>query len=98
MSKVKEITLTNEPLPINYEAQKWLNWYISDSQILQNLCFQIFRGGQMGTDQLFIDLLAAANSAITELSEDITKLKEFLDSYVPANNNWLKNKLIYNNY
>lgn len=29
--------------------------------------------------------LTTANSAITELSEDITKLKEFLDSYVPAN-------------
>ena len=85
MSKIKEIKLTNEVLPINYEAQKWLNWFVSDSQILQNLCFQIFRGGLVGTDQSFIDLLAAANSAITELEEDITKLKEFLDSYVPAN-------------
>jgi hypothetical protein len=87
MSKTKKIILTSDALPINYEGQKWLNWFVSDSQILQNLCSQVFRGGLTGTDQSFIDLLTAANSAVTELTEDITKLKEFLDSYVPTNNN-----------
>jgi len=86
MSKIKKITLNNESLPINYEAQKWLNWYSSDSQTLQNLCFQIFRGGQIGTDISFIELLTAANSAVTELSEDLTKIKEYLTSYIPPNN------------
>jgi hypothetical protein len=87
MSETKKIMLTNDVLPINYEGQKWLNWFVSDSQILQNLCYQIFRGSLIETDQSFVNLLSAANSAITELTEDITKLKEFLDSYVPTNNN-----------
>ena len=86
-NKIKQITLSDIPLPINYEAQKWLNWFISDSQILQNLGSQVFRGGQIGTDQSFIELLNAANDAITEVTDDIIKLKEFLDSYkFPENN------------
>jgi len=80
MSETKKI-ITSDTLPINYEGQKWLNWFISDSQILQNFCHQIFRGGQSSIDQNFFDLLAAANNSISEIEDDIVKIKEFLAIY-----------------
>lgn len=88
MSKFKEILLKQSVLPINYEAQKWLNWFGSDCQTLQNLCSQIFRGSQLKEDVSFQELLSASSSSIDEVLEDITKLKEFLDTYKEILNNY----------
>lgn len=86
MSKNKENNmLNNEPLPINYDAQKWLSWFSIDCQNMQNLCSQVFRGNQMPTDQTFIDLLTAANNAVSEVENDIIKIKEFLSPYIKPN-------------
>ena len=77
----------NDPTPINYPAIEYLSWFNSDSNNVQTLCNNIFKGGFNTTDPNFHLLLAAANKSIQETEDDIAKIKEFLANYIPPNNN-----------
>lgn len=77
----------NDVTTINYPAIEYISWFTSDSQNTQILCSNIFRGGFNTTDPNFQLLLDAANKSILEIEDDITKIKEFLASYIPPNNN-----------
>ena len=73
----------NDATPINYPAIEYLSWFNSDTNNVQTLCNNIFRGGFNTIDLNFHLLLAAANKSIEETEDDIAKIKEFLASYVP---------------
>ena len=73
----------NDVTPINYPAIEYLSWFNSDSNNVQILCNNLFKGGFNTTDPNFHLLLAAANKSIQETEDDIAKIKEFLASYVP---------------
>ena len=77
----------NDTTPINYPAIEYLSWFNSDSNNVQTLCNNIFKGGFNTTDPNFHLLLAAANKSIQETEDDIAKIKEFLANYIPPNNN-----------
>lgn len=73
-------------LPMNYQALEYLTWFMTDAQNVQNWAGSIFRGGFNSDDPRLIELLNAANKAITETEDDIAKIKGFLAQIVPPNN------------
>lgn len=80
---------TPEPLikPMNPEAVNWLNWFITDANSLQNWAAQIFGSDVDLNNPKVIQLKNAAEIALSEIDSDIKKIKEFLASYIPSNNN-----------
>lgn len=86
MSKIKESNI----FPVNYSALEYMSWFLADSQNIQNIqnmSCTIFRGGYTYDDPDFQLLLTAANKSVLELEDDIAKIKAFLASYIPPNNN-----------
>lgn len=83
MSKVKDDTTITQP---NYDAQKWLSWFITDCQNTQGLCGNVFRGSYDSSDPRFTELLTAAINSITEVQNDITQLQQYLAAYNPQPN------------
>jgi hypothetical protein len=91
MTKIKNVEKDTMIIPaiapMNYQALEWLSWFMTDSQNICNWAGNIFRGGMSNDDQRLIDLIAAANKSISEIEDDVAKLKEFLAAYVPSNSN-----------
>ena len=81
--KIKDVVSITSVTPINYPAIEYISWFNSDSNNVQTLCNNIFRGGFNTTDPNFHLLLAAANKSIQETEDDIAKIKEFLANYIP---------------
>ena len=77
----------SDMLPVNYPALEYVTWFMTDSQNVQNLANSIFRGSFNKYDPRFVELLNATNKSIQELEDDIIKIKDFLTTYVPSNNN-----------
>jgi hypothetical protein len=77
----------NEVTPINYPAIEYISWFNSDTNNVQTLCTNIFKGGFYTTDPNYYLLLDAANKSIQETEDDIAKIKGFLASYVPNTKN-----------
>ena len=80
---------TPEPIikPMNPEAVNWLNWFITDSNSLRNWAAQIFGSDVDLNNPKVMQLKNAAEIALSEIEDDISKIREFLDAYVPPNNN-----------
>ena len=83
---------TPEPVikPMNPNAVNWLNWFITDSNTLRNWAGQIFGSDIDLNSPKLMELKNASQIALSEVESDIAKIKEFLATYVPPNNNWLK--------
>jgi hypothetical protein len=73
--------------PMNPEALIYLSWFMSDTQNLRNWTWQIFGSDVDLNNPKFIEIKNAAEIAIKEIEDDITRLKEFLADYIPPNNN-----------
>ncbi len=90
MSKIVHNT---EPLPepviksMNPEALNYLNWFMSDANSLRNWASQIFSSDVDLNSSRLIELKNAAELSLSELEDDITKIREFLATYIPTNNN-----------
>ena len=80
-----EINTVNTLLPENYPALEYLGWFISDTQNVQNRAGAIFRGGFDKTDPKLANLKQAAEKALDEVEDDVTKLRAFLAEYVTLN-------------
>lgn len=73
--------------PINPEALTYLGWFLTDVNNLNNWARQLFGTDVDLRNQKNYLIKTAADTAIMELEDDITKLKEFLAAYVPPNKN-----------
>ena len=80
-----EVKTNNTVIQENYAAMEYLSWFMSDAQNVQNWAGAIFRGGFDKSDPRFSNLKDAANKALNEIEDDITKMKEFLAQYTPNN-------------
>ena len=90
MSKnIQIVEPTPEPLikPMNPDAVNWLNWIITDVNSLHNWAMQIFGSDVDLNNSKVMQLKNAAEIALSEIDTDIAKIKEFLASYIPPNNN-----------
>lgn len=74
-------------LPMNYEALESISWFATDAGNLQNWSSSIFRGGFDTSDPKLADLLSAANKSMSEVENDLSKIKEYLNNITPPNNN-----------
>ena len=77
-----------EPIikPMNPEAINWLKWFMTDADSLRNWAAQIFGSDVDLNNSKVIQLKNAAEIALSEIEQDIAKIKEFLAVYVPPNN------------
>jgi hypothetical protein len=89
MTKEKKEDKISTPsvLPMNYEALEYISWFATDSQNLQNWASNIFRGGFSVDDSRLADLLNAANKSLSEVENDLVKIKEYLSNIPTPNNN-----------
>lgn len=80
---------TPEPIikPMNPDAVNWLNWLITDVNSLHNWARQIFGSDIDLNNPKVMQLKNAAEVTLSEIDTDIAKIKEFLASYIPPNNN-----------
>ena len=84
---MSKTTYNIEPVikPMNPEALNYLNWFMSDANSLRNFAAQIFSSDVDLNNPKITELRNAAELSITEIEDDIVKLKEFLAAYVPPN-------------
>jgi len=84
---MSKTTYNIEPVikPMNPEALNYLNWFMSDANSLRNFAAQIFSSDVDLNNPKITELRNAAELSITEIVDDIVKLKEFLAAYVPPN-------------
>ena len=89
IKNIYNVDPTPEPIikPMNPDAVNWLNWFITDSNTLQNWAGQIFGNGVDLNSPKLMELKNAAEIALSEIDSDIAKIKEFLAAYIPPNNN-----------
>lgn len=73
--------------PMNPEAMNYLSWFMSDASNLRIWAGQLFGSDVDLNNSKFIELVNAAEISISELEDDIAKIKEFLAVYTPPNNN-----------
>lgn len=73
--------------PMNPEALNYLNWFMSDANSLRNWASQIFGSDVDLNSPKLMELKNAAEISLSELEDDIAKIREFLASYIPPNNN-----------
>jgi hypothetical protein len=90
MSKTNITTI--EPIPpqikpINAEAVNYLSWFMADANNLRNWSSQLFSNNVDTSNPYMLELKESALQTIIELEDDIIKIKDFLDTYVPSNNN-----------
>jgi hypothetical protein len=80
---------TPEPVikPMNPAAVNYLNWFMSDANCLRNWAGQIFGSDVDLNSPKLMELKNAAEISLSELEDDIAKIREFLASYIPPNNN-----------
>lgn len=84
---MSKTTYNIEPVikPMNPEALNYLNWFMSDANSLRNFASQIFSSDVDLNNPKITELKNAAELSITEIEDDIVKLKEFLAAYIPPN-------------
>jgi hypothetical protein len=73
--------------PMNPEALNYLNWFMSDANSLRNWASQIFGSDVDLNSPKLMELKNAAEISLSELEDDIAKIREFLASYIPPNSN-----------
>ena len=78
-----EVKTINTMLPIDYDGVTYLSWFIADSQNIQNWAGDIFRGGLDRADPRTTSLLLAINKTITEIEDDISKIRTCLAKITP---------------
>jgi hypothetical protein len=82
-----------DPIPepviklMNPEAMNYLSWFMSDANNLRNWVGQIFSSDVDLNSPKLMELKNAAEISLSELEDDIAKIREFLVSYIPPNNN-----------
>lgn len=67
--------------PINPEGLNYLGYLMTDATNLRNFATAIFQNNIDIADKRFIENRDAAKLSLLEIEDDITKLREFLDSY-----------------
>jgi|LakMenEpi03Aug12_release.lakeMendotaPanAssembly.Ray.scaffolds.fasta_scaffold835969_2 hypothetical protein len=86
-------TYNTDPTPepviksMNPEALNYLNWFMSDANSLRNWAGQIFGSDIDLNSPKLMELKNAAQISLSELEDDIAKIKEFIATYIPTNNN-----------
>ena len=73
--------------PMNPEAMNYLSWFMSDASNLRIWAGQLFGSDVDLNNPKFMEILNAALISISELEDDIAKIKKFLAVYTPPNNN-----------
>jgi hypothetical protein len=87
----KEKIVNAEPIPepvikpINYKAVEYLGWFMSDAQNLRNWSSQMFGSDIDLTSPRLMELKAAAENSLSEIEDDVVKIREFLAEYIPPN-------------
>ena len=78
---------TPEPVikPMNPDAVNYIGWFMSDAQNLRNWSSQIFGTDVDLNSPRLTELKAAAENSLTEIEDDVTKIKKFLSEYIPPN-------------
>jgi len=74
----QQVTQTTQ----NYEGKRYLAWLNGDCISAQNILSTLFRGGLTTDSTDYANLLQASNQTISDLEEDIAKLKLILSSYI----------------
>jgi len=77
------VELNPEPVikPMNPKAINYLNWFMADANTLRNWAGQIFGSDIDLNNPQLIELKNAAEISLSELEDDIAKIKEFLKEY-----------------
>jgi len=73
--------------PINAEAVNYLSWFMADANNLRHWSSQLFSNNVDTSNPYMLELKESALKTITELEDDLIKIKDFLATYVPSNNN-----------
>lgn len=82
---ISDVILMPVVKPINLDALTYLGWFLTDVNNLNNWARQLFATDVDLRNQKNYLIKTAADMAITELEDDIAKLKKFLADYVPPN-------------
>jgi|688.fasta_scaffold2088966_1 hypothetical protein len=67
--------------PMNPDAVNYLSWFMSDATNLRNWATAIFAADVDIESTRFAELRDAVEKTILEIQDDITKIKEYLDTY-----------------
>jgi len=78
---------TTQIKPINAEAVNYLSWFMADANNLRHWSSQLFSNNVDTSNPYMLELKESALKTITELEDDLIKIKYFLATYVPSNNN-----------
>jgi len=78
---------TTQIKPINAEAVNYLSWFMADANNLRHWSSQLFSNNVDTSNPYMLELKESALKTITELEDDLIKIKDFLATYVPSNNN-----------
>ena len=70
--------------PENFKAKEYLGYFASDSHILMTSGSRLFGSAVNLNDPLIENCKAGILSALTEIEDDIAKIKGFLEEYVPV--------------
>lgn len=81
MSKEKIQGPEPKVIPMNPEAINYLGWFMSDLQNLRNWAMPIFSVDIDVTSKQFTENKQAAELALNELEDDVTKIRDFLSQY-----------------
>ena len=77
--------LLNPIKPINVDAVNYLGWFISDVQNVRNWTGQLSNNDVDLNNSKVFELKTAAENALSEIEDDVVKIKAFLAEYVPPN-------------
>jgi len=84
---ISDVILMPVVKPMNPDALNQLGWFMTDVNNLRTWAGQLFGGDIDLRNPKFMEIKNAAEIALSELEDDISKIREFLDAYVPPNNN-----------
>lgn len=68
--------------PMNPAAMNYLGWFMADSQSLRNWATQLFGGDIDLNDPKTAEIVEANELMLSELEDDIAKIREFVSAYV----------------
>lgn len=81
MSKEKIQEPDPKVIPMNPDAMNYLGWFMSDSQNLRSWGMSIFSVDSYIDSKQFIESKSALEIALTEIEDDVVKIREFLSQY-----------------
>jgi len=77
---------TNNIIPVNYDANMYIRWLVTDAMNTSQTAKQLFNGYYNTTNPAYSSLVVQINTYIEQVETDIAKIKEYMASLPTINN------------